>query len=72
MVARRRHSREQRPGRGRQLAKRLLVWPATIATVEKGQRRMDLLELCDYIKACDASPEKVLVAVLKACRRIKE
>jgi transcriptional regulator with XRE-family HTH domain len=56
----------------RELAKRLLVWPATIASVEKGQRRMDLLELCDYIKGCNASPEKVLVALLRACAKIKE
>jgi len=34
----------------RELAKQIQVWPATIATVEKGQRRMDLPELCDYIR----------------------
>ncbi len=56
----------------RALAKRLLVWPATIASVEKGQRRMDLFELCDYIRGCDASPEKVLAGILRACAKIKE
>ncbi len=56
----------------RELAKRLLVWPATIAQVEKGQRRMDLSELCDYIKACNASPEKVLLAILRAYAKAKD
>lgn len=56
----------------RELAKRLLVWPATIAQVEKGQRRMDLPELCDYIKACNASPEKVLVAIVRSYAKAKE
>lgn len=56
----------------RELAKRLLVWPATIAQVEKGQRRMDLPELCDYIRACNASPEKVLLAVLRTYSKAKD
>lgn len=48
----------------RDLAKRLGRERSLIFYVERGQRRLDLIEWIWYCRACGASPEKVVGALL--------
>ncbi|MEO9633179.1 MAG: helix-turn-helix transcriptional regulator [Sulfitobacter sp.] len=50
----------------RDLAKKLGCLPATIANIESGQRRIDVIELIALAKALDLSPQKMFeIAVLE-------
>lgn len=54
----------------RQLAKKLGRVPSVIAHIEKGQRRVDTLELYRICTACGASPEKVARELMKTYARL--
>ncbi len=54
----------------RQLAMRLGRVPSVIAHIEKGQRRVDTLELYRICKACGVSAEKVAKDLMKAYARL--
>ena len=52
----------------RELAARLRVPPSWVAKVELGDRRIDLVEYCWFVLACDADP---FVACERLMRNIK-
>lgn len=54
----------------RELAKKLGRVPSVVAHIEKGQRRVDTLELYRICKACGASPEKVAMELMKTYARL--
>lgn len=54
----------------RELAKRLGRVPSVVAHIEKGQRRVDTLELYRICKACGASPKKVAMELMKTYARL--
>ncbi len=54
----------------RQLALKLGRVPSVIAHIEKGQRRVDTLELYRICKACGASAEKVAAELMKTYARL--
>lgn len=49
----------------RALAERLKREHSLVFRVERGQRRLDLIEWVWYCKACGASPEKVVRSLLR-------
>lgn len=54
--------REARENAGlsqRELAVRLKVPHSWVAKVEAGERRMDLIEFCRFVSACDMDPIRV-------------
>lgn len=55
----------------RELAKKLGREHSFVARIEQGERRVDLVELYLICKACKASPEKVIPALLKQLSGIK-
>jgi transcriptional regulator with XRE-family HTH domain len=50
----------------RELARRLKVAHSWIAKVECGERRLDFIEMCWLITACEVEPLPVLKRVLKS------
>lgn len=49
----------------RDLAARLKVPPSWIAKVESGERRIDLVEYCWFIAACDTDPVPLSTKLLR-------
>lgn len=51
----------------RQLAHRLDVTRSWVAKVELGDRRIDVIEFCWFLAACNADPLSALRFVAKSC-----
>lgn len=52
----------------RALAARLDVHPSWVAKVETGDRRVDVVEFCWYVSACDTDPAKVVRRLVRQSR----
>lgn len=62
-----RHAREQAGLSQRDLAERLTVPHSWVAKVEVGERRLDLIETCHFLRACEVDVYAVLHAVAEQC-----
>jgi transcriptional regulator with XRE-family HTH domain len=60
-----RETREKAGLSQRQLAARLKVPHSWVAKVENGERRMDVVELCWLISACDGDPVALCQKLLR-------
>jgi transcriptional regulator with XRE-family HTH domain len=49
----------------RELAQRLKVTHTWVAKVESGERRIDFIECCWFLQACDANPLRALQRAMK-------
>jgi transcriptional regulator with XRE-family HTH domain len=71
-----RDARERAGLSQRALASRLRVPHSWVAKVETGERRIDLVELCWFVSACDLDPvpvsEKVVREIVKKVSKSQE
>ncbi len=54
----------------RGLAKKLGTAQTTVARVEKGQRRLDIIEFYWYCRALKAEPVKIAADVFRECKQL--